>query len=70
MNRNPVRSSNIQSIGYDSDAKILEVEFHGGGIYKYSNVPETIFQGFMRAHSKGTYLHDRIRDKYPCKKIR
>ena len=40
MNRKPVRSSNISSIGYDSESKTLEIEFHSGGVYQYFNVPE------------------------------
>jgi len=70
VNRTPVRSSNIRSVGYDPETRILEVEFHTGGIYQYSGVPETIFQGLMRAVSKGSYFHDHIKDRYPCRQVR
>ena len=70
MNRTPVRSSNIRSIGYDPDDGILEVEFHSGGIYQYSGVSESVYQGFMRAPSKGSYFHDHIRDRYPTRRVR
>ena len=63
VNRTPVRSSNIRSIGYEPDAMTLEVEFHSGGIYQYSSVPESIYQGIMRAASKGSYFHDHIKDR-------
>lgn len=39
MNRNPVSSSNVKSVGYDSESSRLEVEFHHGGIYQYYGVP-------------------------------
>jgi hypothetical protein len=70
MNRTPVRSSNILSVGYDHQAGILEVEFRSGGVYQYSGVPEHIYQGFMRAASKGAYFHDHIKDRYPCRQVR
>ena len=31
MNREPVSSSNIASIGYDVSSETLEIEFHNGG---------------------------------------
>lgn len=42
MNRVPVSSSNIRSVGYDPQAQIPEVEFHNGGVYQYSHVSETV----------------------------
>lgn len=68
MNRILVNSSNIKSIGYDSGS--LEVEFHSGGIYQYRNVPEPIYNAFMRASSKGSFFDQNIKDKYLTTKIR
>jgi hypothetical protein len=70
MNRIPVNSSNIYSVGYDKTYKILEIEFHSGGIYQYSNISYDIYNQLMNASSKGQFFHRFIRDKYPTKKIR
>lgn len=35
MEREPVVSSNIASIGYDENNNILEVEFNNGNVYEY-----------------------------------
>jgi hypothetical protein len=70
MNRFLVRSSNIHSIGYEPKIGTLEVEFHSGSIYQYSSVPETAYQGLMRASSKGSYFNDYIKEKYPFKQVR
>ena len=70
MNRTPVRSSNIRSVGYDQEISVLEVEFHTGGVFQYSGVPETLYQGLMQATSKGSYFHDRIKDRHPCRQVR
>ena len=40
LNRIPVASSNIASVGYDREAHILEIEFHHGAIYQYFDVPK------------------------------
>jgi len=70
MNRAPVRSSNIRSVGYDPASRTLEVEFHSGGVYQYSGVPEITYQGFMRATSKGFYFHNHIKGQYPDRQVR
>lgn len=64
MNRQPVQSSNIESVGYDRKTNVLEIEFHRGGVYQYSNVPESIYQAMLNAASKGTYFHDNIKERY------
>jgi len=70
VDRQPVRSSNIKSIGYELKSKTLEIEFHDGGIYQYFEVPETVFHGLMGVPSHGSYFHRYIKDKYRWAKIR
>jgi KTSC domain len=70
MDRQPVRSSNICSVGYEPETHALEVEFRGGGVYQYSGVPETVYQGMMRAASKGSYFHDHVKDRYSFRQVR
>jgi hypothetical protein len=67
MNRQHVISSNIHSIGYESD--VLEIAFHSGGVYQYLNVPELVYVSLMSADSKGSYFHSYIKGKYSYKKI-
>ncbi len=62
MQRKPVDSSNLASVGYDSDAKILEIEFNSGGIYQYFDVPESVYEGLMSASSHGTYFDQNIKN--------
>lgn len=69
MDRKNVQSSNIASIGYDRDEKILEIEFHSGGIYQYFNVPESIYFGLMSASSHGQYFNVYIKKIYFTKQI-
>jgi len=70
VDRRLVQSSNVRSVGYDAPSKTLELEFHSGRLYQYSGVPEIIYQGFMRAASKGSYFHDHIKGRYPDRRVR
>lgn len=70
MERVPVSSSNLASVGYDSCSATLEVEFNHGGIYQYSGVPEEIHQGLMSAGSHGTYFDKFIKKAgFPYSKV-
>jgi|LSQX01.2.fsa_nt_gb hypothetical protein len=67
--RTPVTSSNLRNIGYDTDKKVLYVEFLTGGVYEYSNVEESVYEGFLKAPSPGRYFFSEVRNKYEHKKI-
>jgi hypothetical protein len=48
MERVPVSSSNLISVGYEPSSEILEVEFKGG-VYQYYNVPQFMHEELMQA---------------------
>ncbi len=64
MERQRVSSSNLHSVGYDPNTSTLEVEFRSGTIYQYFGVPEHVYDGLIKAGSKGSYLNTHIRDRY------
>jgi|TARA_R100000501_G_C2627036_1_gene120918 hypothetical protein len=73
IERMPVESSNLASVGYDENAEILEVEFRkGGSVYRYMNVPQIEFERLMNAHALGSthgkYFSANIRNAYPNEK--
>jgi hypothetical protein len=69
MNRQPVSSSNLRSVGYDESTNTLEIKFNSGGIYQYYNVPSTVYQELMNAPSHGRYFHAHIKGVYRYVKI-
>ncbi len=69
MERTPVSSSNIQAIGYDPNSSTLEIEFNNETLYQYQGVPQSEFDAFMNADSKGRYFNSNIRDRYPTQKL-
>lgn len=65
MQRKPVDSTTMRSVGYELKSQILEIEFDSGGVYQYLGVPEKIYEQLRRAESKGRYFNREIRDAYP-----
>lgn len=61
MERTPVSSSNLISVGYEAESQTLEIEFKNGSVYQYHGVPLDEFADFMKASSKGTYFNERIK---------
>ena len=69
MQRSSVSSSNISSIGYDSETQTLEIKFHNGGVYQYYSVPESEYNALMSASSHGSYLAHYIKGTYSYSRI-
>lgn len=65
MERQPVSSSNIVSVGYDLNTETLEIEFKNGFIYRYLNVPSFEHERLMSAGSHGIYFNANIKNTYP-----
>lgn len=67
MERQPVESSDIISIGWDPGGQghlgDLEVEF-SNGVYVYHDVPLSVYEGLMSAPSKGKFLAQSIKNEY------
>ena len=63
MDRQPVESSLIRSIGFDPVSSILEIELvEPRRIYAYYDVPFSVYDELMDAPSKGHYFNEFIRD--------
>lgn len=59
-----VSSTAIRAIDYDAATRQLRVTFPGGNIYKYYDVPRSVYESFLQAESKGLYFNGYIRDRY------
>ncbi len=64
MKRINVVSNSIRSIGFDKEARHLEVEFHNGRRYRYEKFPHRLYQRFMNASSIGNFFHAEIRPSF------
>jgi len=69
IQRQPVSSSDIASIGYDAAAETLEIEFKATGVYRYFSVPKNVAEDFQRTPSPGKFFLQHIKGKYAWEKI-
>ncbi len=64
IRRNPVESSSIVSEGYDVPTNSLDIEFVGGGVYLYLDVPPSVYAQFRAADSKGGFVNTVVKKRY------
>lgn len=57
-----VRSSAISRIEWNNGT--LSIWFHESGRYNYYGVPESVYNAFLAASSKGGFFNDHIKDRY------
>lgn len=69
MRRIPVKSKSVASVGYDSRARVLEVEYHGGKVYDYLKVPPLIYDELMAAESKGRFVNYVVKQLYDYRPV-
>ena len=60
----PVRSTAIKRIGYNSKTRLLLVELVESGIDGYMDVEESTYHEFRNAVSKGRFFATRIKMRY------
>lgn len=70
MTRERVTSTSIKSVGYDRDNRILEIEFRGGGVYQYFQVPPEEHDSLMKAASIGGYHANTIKPNYKFRRVK
>lgn len=69
MKHAPVKSSQIESVAHDPDAKVLEIKFKSGAHYEYQGVSSADHQALMDAESVGKHFGAHIRGKFPHKHL-
>lgn len=69
VERQPVKSRILRSVGYDATTKILEIEFQSGLVYQYLSVPPKVYADLMRSSEIGKYFSDKVRTQFQTKQI-
>ena len=65
-----VASNVIATVGYSKRRHILEIEFLNGAVYRYLNVPSSVYRDLMQANSKARYYVTNIKGSYPSLRVR
>ena len=71
INMQPVKSSQIETIGHDPDTVTMAVKFKSGAVYHYSGVDAAIFANMCEAESVSEYFNKYIKpypDRFPYQK--
>jgi hypothetical protein len=66
----PVKSSNIEAIGYSKANESLVIRFRNKSEYLYPKVPKATYDAIMASESKGSFFHTEIRQRYEGVKIK
>lgn len=66
---NEVQSSNIVKSEYDTETKLMVVEFKNGAKYQYESVPHEIYTRFRMSESQGKYFSTDISKKFKFTKL-
>ena len=64
VERTPVSSSNVRSVGHDEKTNTLAIEFKDGSVYHYHDVPKDVHEGLISAKSVGGFVHSQIKGNY------
>jgi len=64
MQRQPVQSRALRSIGYDAETEELQIEFQSGSVYAYQGVPRSVHEWLMRIPNKGVFVTRQIVGQY------
>jgi len=59
-----VPSTAVAAVGYSKRLHALEIEFVNGAIYRYLNVPISVYQSLISADSKARFYDENVRGKY------
>ncbi|GEP93421.1 KTSC domain-containing protein [Chitinophaga terrae (ex Kim and Jung 2007)] len=62
-------SSVVAHMIYKPETQTLRIVYVSGMVYDYSPVPESVYQEMKAAFSKGTFLNEKIKGRYPYKKV-
>lgn len=68
--RQRVTSRGIVAIGYSNRRQILEIEFTNGAIYRYLEVPASVYRELMSHDSKARFYDESIRGNYRSMHVR
>jgi hypothetical protein len=70
IRREALASSVLTTAGYSKRRHILEIEFCNGAVYRYLEVPVSVYQGLLSADSKARYYDTKIKGNYHSLRLR
>jgi hypothetical protein len=69
VDRQPVKSVILRSVGYDESRKVMEIEFQNNQVYQFSGVPPKVYTGLIHSEEMGKYFSEKVRPKFHSKQV-
>lgn len=63
ITRQTLKSSQLKSAGFCGDRRCIEVEFANGGIYRYEDCDQELFDSLLKAQSVGKFVNSNLKSK-------
>lgn len=60
----PVQSTWITNIAHNRSSKIITMKLSNGKVFSIPGVTRTTFEQWTRAPSKGSFFHQKIKNRY------
>jgi hypothetical protein len=64
-----VKSKGIRRVAYDAGARTLDVEFSSSKVYRYFDVPPSVYAWLERVESKGRFINRLVKDNYRFERV-
>jgi len=59
-----LKSRAVVSAGYDEPTRVLELEFRSGHVYRYDDVPRSLYEWLLRVENKGGFVRRMLQGRY------
>lgn len=69
MNRTPVTSKQLKSVGHDPGNNKMHVEFTNGSVYEYDDVSADAHSDLISAASVGQHFNLNVKYKFMYRKL-
>jgi hypothetical protein len=66
---NEIKSTNIVKTEFDTESKVMIVEFKNGTKYQYENISHEVYTKFRMSESQGKFFTREISKKYKFTKV-
>lgn len=60
MQRRPIRSTSLKSVGYDAATLTLEIEWRNGSLVRYTGVAEPVYETLLAVPGKSMFVEQVI----------
>jgi hypothetical protein len=69
VDRQPVTSRALRSVGYNEQSSVLEIEFQNGTVYEFFDVPKVVHESLLAAPSIGRFFDAWIKPRFEFREI-